>query len=342
MVEAKTPKSHKDQGNEYYKAEQWLKAAACYTKGIKEEPENTVLYSNRCAALLKLQKAGKALADADTCIRLKPEWEKGHYRKAMVLEAMGELNQALTGYEQAAKLQNSSEFRHKIATLKKQIQRGSAPVMKASPAESDSGKPASSFAFTNGRSTGLSTPTADKQESKVLAAPNVGEIRNDDDYAAAKEGMANGEPIPLTNERIQQFGQDIIVAVQQQMTEGKTIQPSVYFLPGKKAASGQEQMGQVQISTAFQSPDLLQSCLAFLRQYATDTGSHAACAVVPKQSIAYPQVWKMKGWPHQINDGIFVQLESLKPLRKCWFMSTDDKQAQEVSSDYKILEPIFR
>lgn len=54
------------------------------------------------------------------------------------------------------------------------------------------------------------------------------------------------------------------------------------------------------------------------------------------------QVWKMKGWPHQINDGIFVQLESLKPVRKCWFMSTDDKQPQEVSSDYKILEPIFR
>ena len=44
MVEAKPPKSHKDQGNEYYKAEQWLKAAACYTKGIKEEPGNTVLY----------------------------------------------------------------------------------------------------------------------------------------------------------------------------------------------------------------------------------------------------------------------------------------------------------
>lgn len=44
--------------------------------------------------------------------------------------------------------------------------------------------------------------------------------------------QANGEPIPLTTERIQQFGQDIIVAVQQQMLEGKTIQPSVYFLPG--------------------------------------------------------------------------------------------------------------
>ena len=49
-------------------------------------------------------------------------------------------------------------------------------------------------------------------------------------------------------------------------------------------------MGQVQISTAFESPDLLQNCLSFLRQYATDMGAHAACAVVPKKAIAYPQV----------------------------------------------------
>lgn len=44
--------------------------------------------------------------------------------------------------------------------------------------------------------------------------------------------QASGEPIPLTNDRIQQFGRDIIAAVQQQMTEGIVIQPSVYFLPG--------------------------------------------------------------------------------------------------------------
>lgn len=343
MVEANSPKSHKDQGNEFYKAEQWLKAAACYTKGIKEEPENTVLYSNRCAALLKLQKAGKALSDAETCIHIRPDWEKGHYRKAMVLEAMGELSQALTSYEEAAKLQSSAEFRQKIASLKKQIQREGASSKKVtSPEKRSNGKPASTFAFANGRSSSPSNARADKSDSKVLAAPNVGEIRNDDDYAEAKKAMADGEPIPLTNERIQQFGQDIVVAVQQQMKRGDKIQPSVYFLPGKKAPNGQEQMGQVQISTAFQSPDLLQNCLSFLRQYATDTGSHAACAVVPKQSIAYPQVWKMKGWPHEINEGIFIQLESLKPLRSCWFMSQDDKQAQKISTDYKILEPIFR
>ena len=36
--------SFKDQGNEEYKRGNWLKAAAMYTKGIKEDPENAVLY----------------------------------------------------------------------------------------------------------------------------------------------------------------------------------------------------------------------------------------------------------------------------------------------------------
>ena len=35
--------SYKDQGNVEYKKGNWLKAAALYTKGIKEDPENAVL-----------------------------------------------------------------------------------------------------------------------------------------------------------------------------------------------------------------------------------------------------------------------------------------------------------
>lgn len=44
MVEAESAKSHQELGNEFYKADLWLKAAACYTKGIKEEPEKVALY----------------------------------------------------------------------------------------------------------------------------------------------------------------------------------------------------------------------------------------------------------------------------------------------------------
>lgn len=46
-------------------------------------------HSNRCAALLKISKFSKALDDAHTVIRLRPDWDKGYFRKASVLEAMG-------------------------------------------------------------------------------------------------------------------------------------------------------------------------------------------------------------------------------------------------------------
>ena len=36
--------SLKDQGNSEFKAENYLKAAALYTKAIKAEPNNSVLY----------------------------------------------------------------------------------------------------------------------------------------------------------------------------------------------------------------------------------------------------------------------------------------------------------
>eukprot|EP00983_Pelagomonas_calceolata_P094200 1157861-Pelagomonas_calceolata.AAC.4 len=67
---------YKDEGNKLFAAKEWLKAASKYTQAIKIDPNNAVLYSNRSAALLKLLKVTKAIEDADTCIKLKPDWEK--------------------------------------------------------------------------------------------------------------------------------------------------------------------------------------------------------------------------------------------------------------------------
>lgn len=49
--------------------------------------------SNRSAALLKLNKLAKALADAEECVKLEPAWDKGWMRKGMVLESQGQLLQ---------------------------------------------------------------------------------------------------------------------------------------------------------------------------------------------------------------------------------------------------------
>ncbi|KAG2454526.1 hypothetical protein HYH02_000373 [Chlamydomonas schloesseri] len=117
--------SFKDQGNEEFKKENFLKAAALYTQAIKADPENAVLYSNRSAALLKLNKVTKALEDAETAIRLKPEWEKGYFRKAAALEVADKLQEALEVYQLAAKRAEaesggpSKELANKIRTLSK-------------------------------------------------------------------------------------------------------------------------------------------------------------------------------------------------------------------------------
>jgi tetratricopeptide (TPR) repeat protein len=83
----------KDQGNAQHRSGNFLKAAALYTQGLKADPTNAVLYSNRSASLLQLSKTTKALADAEECIRLRPEWDKGYFRKAAVLEALERLDE---------------------------------------------------------------------------------------------------------------------------------------------------------------------------------------------------------------------------------------------------------
>jgi len=54
----------------------------------------TTACSNRSAALLRLNKLAKALADAEECVKLDPSWDKGWMRKGMVLESQGQLQEA--------------------------------------------------------------------------------------------------------------------------------------------------------------------------------------------------------------------------------------------------------
>lgn len=63
---------------------------------------------------------------------------------------------------------------------------------------------------------------------------------------------------------------------------------------GRRGADEAEQWGQVRVAAAFDSPDTLQSATAFLREYGADTDAHAACAVVPRSCIAYPQVRRLR------------------------------------------------
>eukprot|EP00298_Acanthocystis_sp_HF-20_P030166 c9245_g1_i1.p1 GENE.c9245_g1_i1~~c9245_g1_i1.p1 ORF type:complete len:311 (+),score=113.75 c9245_g1_i1:69-1001(+) len=91
-----TAEQEKETGNKFFQNQDYFKAAACYTKAIKLDPSNHVLYSNRAAAFLKMEnpKDVKALADADKCIELSANWAKGHFRRAQALVSLNRFDEA--------------------------------------------------------------------------------------------------------------------------------------------------------------------------------------------------------------------------------------------------------
>ncbi|TXG72117.1 hypothetical protein EZV62_000696 [Acer yangbiense] len=107
--------SLKDKGNEFFKAGNYLKAAALYTQAIKQDPSNPTLYSNRAAAFLNLVKLNKALADAETTITLNPP---GYFRKGCILEAMERCDDALSVFQTALQFNpQSAEVSRKIKRI---------------------------------------------------------------------------------------------------------------------------------------------------------------------------------------------------------------------------------
>ncbi|KAL8105062.1 hypothetical protein AgCh_029014 [Apium graveolens] len=116
--------------------------------------------------------------------------------------------------------------------------------------------------------------------------------------------------------------------------ETSKVDGRVYFLLDKKTDT-EKYAPVVNIDKAFESPETHGTCLSFLRQYAVDSFSQAACLIAPKSIISYPQVWKGQGsrkWKHGQNDGFFVQFES--PLvRKLWFIPSSDEKGQVLCRD---------
>lgn len=66
----------KKKGNEAMKAGQLVEAVKFYTDAINLHPDNHILYSNRCAAFMKQEKFNEAVEDANTTVRIKPDWAK--------------------------------------------------------------------------------------------------------------------------------------------------------------------------------------------------------------------------------------------------------------------------
>eukprot|EP00262_Sarcandra_glabra_P009424 TRINITY_DN23806_c0_g1_i1.p1 TRINITY_DN23806_c0_g1~~TRINITY_DN23806_c0_g1_i1.p1 ORF type:complete len:366 (-),score=57.99 TRINITY_DN23806_c0_g1_i1:176-1141(-) len=302
MAEEEAIVSLKDQGNESFKAGSYLKAAALYTQAIKKDPSNATLHSNRSAAFLHLVKLNKALADAETTITLNPQWEKGYFRKGCVLEAMERYDDAVAAFQVA--LQHNPQN----AEVSRKIKR-------------------------------LTQLARDKKRVQEVET-----IRSNIDMRKYLD--------PLKSELSEKMGgeecwQDIFSFIVDTMEtairgwhETSKVDAKVNFFLYKQKAQTDEYAPIVNIDKAFESPHTHSDCFSFLRKYAEDSFSKAACLVVPKSIISYPQVWKGQGsrkWKHGQSDGFFVQFES-PVLRKLWFIPSSTEKGRTLCRNPEVID----
>ncbi|XP_065643872.1 E3 ubiquitin-protein ligase TTC3 isoform X9 [Hydra vulgaris] len=85
----------KQQGNSYFSQCEYSKAIDNYTSILDSKKYVYVVYGNRAACYLKMQKFRSAVSDGRRTITLNPMWDKGQYRYALALCELGYKKAAL-------------------------------------------------------------------------------------------------------------------------------------------------------------------------------------------------------------------------------------------------------
>lgn len=94
-IDHETRDAEKKIGNERYRARDFEGAVAAYTRALEADPTSHILYSNRAAAYMGLNKHAEAQEDCAKCVELNPLFTKGHLRLSASLQKEGKLTEAL-------------------------------------------------------------------------------------------------------------------------------------------------------------------------------------------------------------------------------------------------------
>lgn len=117
----------KEQGNKSFKEGDYTKALEYYSRAIEVEPSNHVHYSNRAAALLKLNKLEEALKDAEKSISICDSWARGYQRKGQAEKELGKIWKGFASFSICNLLDKSnstveSELKEIFSSVQKEFQ----------------------------------------------------------------------------------------------------------------------------------------------------------------------------------------------------------------------------
>ncbi|XP_045782184.1 tetratricopeptide repeat protein 1-like [Maniola jurtina] len=109
-------------GNEAYRVAEYEKCIEKYTEALRLCPlkyseQRSILYCNRSAAKMKLEKYKKAIKDCTKAIELDDKYLKAYYRRAQCYEATDKLDECLADYKKILEL-DPSHKEAKTATLR--------------------------------------------------------------------------------------------------------------------------------------------------------------------------------------------------------------------------------
>jgi stress-induced-phosphoprotein 1 len=184
---------HKSKGNAALQANQISTAIEHYTAAINLDGSNVVYFSNRSAAYLKKSDAVNALADAESCIGLDPNFSKGYSRKGAALHAAKRFNDAIAAYQQGlAKFPNDAALQSGLESVQRD--------------QKNSTKPAVSSPFANLFGPDLMT--------KIALNPKLRPYLNDSDFVQKIKTLQtnpNALETMISDKRIMDVFQQIVL-----------------------------------------------------------------------------------------------------------------------------------
>ncbi len=101
--------AHKDAGVELFKKGDYPGAVKEFDEGLRRDPLNVALYSNRSAAFIKLLEPAQGLRDATKALELDPKFIKAWARKGTCHQLLKEYHKALEAYDKGLSLDQSSK-----------------------------------------------------------------------------------------------------------------------------------------------------------------------------------------------------------------------------------------
>lgn len=99
----------KELGNSLFKTKAYSHAIEAYNKAIEHNRKNATYWSNRSACYLAMEDGQKALADAEVCRRLRPDWTKGCYRLAAARLFLNQFEDAAVAAFEGCKLDEGNK-----------------------------------------------------------------------------------------------------------------------------------------------------------------------------------------------------------------------------------------